>query len=164
VCIPSIYHTCRVKVEEKSLILVFFPVIMHCFLCFSLAFNILVNVGVVLTYPILISIGTVLSVPGNAGTSDRGCWWKNKHVGMQTAEAVYCLSSQNPLSHSSKAVQSPLASMDAPGHGGCFSWQKPFFLFSCLLSLGVTGCVHTMQRRGQADQAAAQHCAGDLPC
>lgn len=32
------------------------------------AFNILVNVGVVLTYPILISIGTVLSVPGNAGT------------------------------------------------------------------------------------------------
>uniref|UniRef100_I3MG90 Solute carrier family 35 member F4 n=1 Tax=Ictidomys tridecemlineatus TaxID=43179 RepID=I3MG90_ICTTR len=29
-------------------------------------FNILVNVGVVLTYPILISIGTVLSVPGNA--------------------------------------------------------------------------------------------------
>lgn len=31
-------------------------------------FNILVNVGVVLTYPILISIGTVLSVPGNAGT------------------------------------------------------------------------------------------------
>ncbi|KAG3261372.1 solute carrier family 35 member F4 [Ictidomys tridecemlineatus] len=30
------------------------------------AFNILVNVGVVLTYPILISIGTVLSVPGNA--------------------------------------------------------------------------------------------------
>ncbi|KAM4690726.1 solute carrier family 35 member F4 isoform 1-T1 [Rhinophrynus dorsalis] len=31
-----------------------------------LAFNILVNFGVVLTYPILISIGTVLSVPGNA--------------------------------------------------------------------------------------------------
>lgn len=31
-------------------------------------FNILVNVGVVLTYPILISIGTLLSVPGNAGT------------------------------------------------------------------------------------------------
>ena len=30
-------------------------------------FNILVNVGVVLTYPILISIGTLLSVPGNAG-------------------------------------------------------------------------------------------------
>lgn len=37
---------------------------------FSPAFNILVNVGVVLTYPILISIGTVLSVPGNAGTSN----------------------------------------------------------------------------------------------
>lgn len=32
-----------------------------------LVFNILVNVGVVLTYPILISIGTLLSVPGNAG-------------------------------------------------------------------------------------------------
>lgn len=31
-------------------------------------FNILVHVGVVLTYPILISIGTLLSVPGNAGT------------------------------------------------------------------------------------------------
>ncbi|XP_028677292.2 solute carrier family 35 member F4 isoform X1 [Erpetoichthys calabaricus] len=31
-----------------------------------LAFNILVNVGVVITYPILISIGTILSVPGNA--------------------------------------------------------------------------------------------------
>uniref|UniRef100_A0A4W3GDP3 Solute carrier family 35 member F4 n=1 Tax=Callorhinchus milii TaxID=7868 RepID=A0A4W3GDP3_CALMI len=31
-----------------------------------LAFNILVNVGVVITYPILISIGTLLSVPGNA--------------------------------------------------------------------------------------------------
>lgn len=30
-------------------------------------FNILVHVGVVLTYPILISIGTLLSVPGNAG-------------------------------------------------------------------------------------------------
>ncbi|TNN56876.1 Solute carrier family 35 member F4 [Liparis tanakae] len=29
-------------------------------------FNILVHVGVVLTYPILISIGTLLSVPGNA--------------------------------------------------------------------------------------------------
>lgn len=42
---------------------------MRYFLCFCLAFNILVNVGVVLTYPILISIGTVLSVPGNAGTS-----------------------------------------------------------------------------------------------
>ena len=38
------------------------------FYLFSPAFNILVNVGVVLTYPILISIGTVLSVPGNAGT------------------------------------------------------------------------------------------------
>lgn len=39
--------------------------------CFSLmtlpVFNILVHVGVVLTYPILISIGTLLSVPGNAG-------------------------------------------------------------------------------------------------
>lgn len=46
-----------------------FPIFMGYFLCFSLAFNILVNVGVVLTYPILISIGTVLSVPGNAGTS-----------------------------------------------------------------------------------------------
>lgn len=68
-CILSIYHTCRVKVEEKRLALVFFPIIMYYFLCFSLAFNILVNVGVVLTYPILISIGTVLSVPGNAGTS-----------------------------------------------------------------------------------------------
>ncbi|XP_032530335.1 solute carrier family 35 member F4-like [Chiroxiphia lanceolata] len=33
------------------------------------SFNILVNFGVVLTYPILISIGTVLSVPGNAGTT-----------------------------------------------------------------------------------------------
>lgn len=53
---------------KKSLTLVFFPIIMY-FLWFSLAFNILVNVGVVLTYPILISIGTVLSVPGNAGTS-----------------------------------------------------------------------------------------------
>uniref|UniRef100_A0A096LTH5 Solute carrier family 35 member F4 n=1 Tax=Poecilia formosa TaxID=48698 RepID=A0A096LTH5_POEFO len=31
-----------------------------------LVFNILVHVGVVLTYPILISIGTLLSVPGNA--------------------------------------------------------------------------------------------------
>lgn len=68
VCILSIYHTCRVKVEEKSLTLVFFLIIMYYFLWFSLAFNILVNVGVVLTYPILISIGTVLSVPGNAGT------------------------------------------------------------------------------------------------
>lgn len=66
--ILSIDHTCRVKVEEKSLTLVFFLIIMYYFLCFSLAFNILVNVGVVLTYPILISIGTVLSVPGNAGT------------------------------------------------------------------------------------------------
>ena len=37
-------------------------------LLYLTAFNILVNVGVVLTYPILISIGTVLSVPGNAGT------------------------------------------------------------------------------------------------
>lgn len=37
-------------------------------LLYFIAFNILVNVGVVLTYPILISIGTVLSVPGNAGT------------------------------------------------------------------------------------------------
>ena len=37
-------------------------------LLYLAAFNILVNVGVVLTYPILISIGTVLSVPGNAGT------------------------------------------------------------------------------------------------
>jgi hypothetical protein len=36
-------------------------------LLYLTAFNILVNVGVVLTYPILISIGTVLSVPGNAG-------------------------------------------------------------------------------------------------
>ncbi|MEQ2182516.1 hypothetical protein GOODEAATRI_023157, partial [Goodea atripinnis] len=34
-------------------------------MCF-LVFNILVHVGVVLTYPILISIGTLLSVPGNA--------------------------------------------------------------------------------------------------
>lgn len=33
----------------------------------SPVFNILVHVGVVLTYPILISIGTLLSVPGNAG-------------------------------------------------------------------------------------------------
>lgn len=63
------YCTCRVKVEEKCLAVVFSPMIMYYFLCFSLAFNILVNVGVVLTYPILISIGTVLSVPGNAGTS-----------------------------------------------------------------------------------------------
>lgn len=47
----------------------FLHIITYYFLCFSLAFNILVNVGVVLTYPILISIGTVLSVPGNAGTS-----------------------------------------------------------------------------------------------
>lgn len=55
--------------EEKCFTLVFPPIFMYYFLCFSLAFNILVNVGVVLTYPILISIGTVLSVPGNAGTS-----------------------------------------------------------------------------------------------
>lgn len=41
-------------------------------LFFFPAFNILVNVGVVLTYPILISIGTVLSVPGNAGTGKYG--------------------------------------------------------------------------------------------
>lgn len=37
------------------------------FFLFSSVFNILVHVGVVLTYPILISIGTLLSVPGNAG-------------------------------------------------------------------------------------------------
>lgn len=35
--------------------------------CVFTVFNILVHVGVVLTYPILISIGTLLSVPGNAG-------------------------------------------------------------------------------------------------
>lgn len=45
------------------------------FLFSFIAFNILVNVGVVLTYPILISIGTVLSVPGNAGTNDRLQWF-----------------------------------------------------------------------------------------
>lgn len=44
------------------------PVILSCASLISLpVFNILVHVGVVLTYPILISIGTLLSVPGNAG-------------------------------------------------------------------------------------------------
>lgn len=52
-------------------------------------------------------------------------------------------------------------------------------MLSHLLSLGVTGCVHTMQREegrlilsqyarcgacGHAAAAVAQRCAGDLPC
>lgn len=89
------------------------------FLFFSPAFNILVNVGVVLTYPILISIGTVLSVPGNAGIVirslvEREMWW-------HTAEALYCLNAQNLLPHISQTIPSHSPSTAAPGGGGCFS-------------------------------------------
>lgn len=76
---------------------------------------------------------------------------------MQRTAAVYCLSSQKLLSHISKAVQSPLASTDAPGDG--VSVGECLFFWSCLLSLGVTGCIHTTQRRRQADpHTAAQSC------
>lgn len=47
-------------------------ILVNIFICLPV-FNILVNVGVVLTYPILISIGTLLSVPGNAGKCRCAC-------------------------------------------------------------------------------------------
>lgn len=63
-------HERRTTVEIKifpTLPLLLLIIYQYASLLSSTVFNILVHVGVVLTYPILISIGTLLSVPGNAG-------------------------------------------------------------------------------------------------
>uniref|UniRef100_A0A3P9LY14 Solute carrier family 35 member F4 n=1 Tax=Oryzias latipes TaxID=8090 RepID=A0A3P9LY14_ORYLA len=62
-CVPLILYFTRV---EHLGSLSSLPWGYLCALAGLWLFNILVHVGVVLTYPILISIGTLLSVPGNA--------------------------------------------------------------------------------------------------